>query len=322
MKNGIKSRKLLFRFLSLLLVFSLMPVLPVSAITREDVEEGILLPKGIRKESSRAGEITAVEYVNCYGFPLHAGIYLPAGYDENGCYDVIFLWPGTLCGYEEVLQFQYPCYFEDGGLEKLSTAELLDRMIEQRIIRPVILVCMEDIGNINVSHAELDLGIMLDYVKANYPTYASREGITQEELRKHFALVGFSQGSIFAQSAGMGFLYDDFASFAAISYGFEWGVLESVNSSPYELSLLYAGFGNRADNGAADSMRCYDIIVNGCGDKIRDGENAFLRRWECYNHSYSMMLAAMYDYLPMMVPSEKTRLMELYYGGYSPRRNS
>jgi len=286
-----------------------------------------LLPLWLTEESQEPGRVELVEYVNCYSYPLYAGIYLPHGYSEDTLYDVAFIWSGTLNGYDEVFNFTYPCYFEGDRVENLSTKQLLDRMIEKEVIRPVIVVCMKDIGNINISHADLDIGIMLDYVKANYPTYASQEGISQEELREHFFLWGFSQGSMFTQSAGMGFHFDDFASFAAVSYGSDWGVIQGVTESPYELSLLYACVGGRFDHGADSARYSYDVIVNGCGDKIIDGENALLLSSPLYNHSYSLMLAAMYDFLPRMLPVEREHapwmdLMELYYSGYSPRRRS
>lgn len=321
MKTGRKERLVLS--LLVLLLFLAAPAADASA-----ADAGLSrLPLWLAEESLEPGRVEIVEYVNCYGYPLYAGVYLPYGYSEETIYDVAVIWGGTLNGYDEVFNFTYPCYFKDDTVKTLTTIQLLDRMIEKERIRPVIVVCMEDIGNINISHADLDIDIMLDYVKEHYSTYASVEGISQEELREHFFLWGFSQGAIFTQSAGMGFHFDDFASFAAVSYGSDWGVIQGVTESPYELSLFYACVGGRFDHGADSTRSCYDIIVNGCGDKITDGENALLRQAEEYNHSFGLMLAAMYDYLPRMLPVEREHkpwmdLMELYYSGYSPRRNS
>ena len=309
-----ETRHLLSLFFGLFLAF--LVALPARAA--EEPRDIGALPRWLLEETKAPGEIVELSYPGSVRRTARGGVYLPYGYNEEERYDVAFFFPGTNDSYEEAFASAYDCFFADGGQEKLSIQQLLDRLIEEKVIRPLIVVCMEDVGRENYYAADADFQTLFGLVQENYSTYASDESISQEEYREHSAVLGFSQGAIFAEAFGMGVHFDDFAYTGSVSFGSYWRVLETVPTSPYELGLLYVCSGTNMDKGAYDSKYNYEIIVGGCGDKVRDGDNAILTQAALYRHGYALAAAALHDCLPMMFPTEKTELMELYYSGYRP----
>lgn len=315
-KRGVKN----IRFFSLFFGFLLSAVLLLPARAAEEAVRDVgILPDWLLEETEEPGEMLQVIYPSVLRVDCRGGVYLPYGYNEAERYDVAFFFPGTGGCYEDAFTYGYPCFFQNGQREKISIQHLLDRLIEEKVIRPTIVVCLEDMCRDNYYIADMDFQTMFDYVNENYSTYASDPTLTQAEKRKHYAMLGFSQGAIYSESFGMGVHFDDFAYTAAFSYGAYWQVLETVPTSPYEPGLLYACSGMDMDKGAYSTRYNYDIIVKNCGDKLRDGENALRTQAALYDHSYSLAVAALHDCLPMMFPSAKTELMELYYSGYRPQ---
>lgn len=289
-------------FLLTTLLLTVLAVIPVQAAEVEDVS---ILPDWLLEETRKPGEIIEVIYPSIMQVDSRGGVYLPYGYDENKLYDVAFFFPGTGGSYTDAFTYAYPNTFESGVRDKISIQHLLDRLIEKKVIRPLIVVCMEDMTHENFYVADEDFKTFYAYINETYSTYASDESISQEEYREHSAVLGFSQGAIFAEAFGMGVHFDDFAYTGSFSFGSYWRVLETVPTSPYELGLLYVCSGTNMDKGAYDSKYNYEIIVNNCGDKVRDGDNAI--RTEAYlcDHTYSLVVAALNDCLPMMFPAEK-----------------
>lgn len=260
-------------------------------------------PAELARLRGEEGKLVSVEYVGA-GEKLrtaHAGVYYPAGYDEQERYDVVFLWPGTMGDSKAALGTGYPLLMDDGKTHTLLGKRMLDRMIEFGYTRPFLLVCLEDFEGTDAVTAGLDIRTMLSWVRENCAVYTARDGLTQAEIREHYILLGYSQGSIYAEGEGMVHLFEEFSVFGAISYGSRWDLIpRTVDESPYPLRLLYALVGGKKDQGAELGRRSFEVITS--AESVTEGENAILRQAEEYDHGYSLLLLGLTDMLPRVLP--------------------
>jgi len=278
---------------------------PLSARAAGAVDAWDVLPASLAEEPAEEGEVQLLDYMSRVpgGRDAVAGVYLPPGYDPAERYDALLLWPGTNGDYEDALLAEYPFLLDSGEVREISARRVLDRMIETGLIRPLILVCMQDTSGGEMRIAQRDLSSMLDTLGERYAVWTRADGLTPEEVRSHYTLFGFSLGAIYAQSAGLGLLYDRFGSFASLSYGTRWKyVCQTVNESPLPLGFLYVLAGNETDFGAARARLGYELITGGCPDKVREGDNALLRETELYGHGYELVTLGLWDLLPRVLP--------------------
>lgn len=291
-------------FLAALAFALLLAAVPARAAEEETDDAWACPPARLsRLRGAEEGKLVEVKYNGAGEKPrtAHAGIYYPAGYDESQNYDVVFLWPGTLGDYKEALRTGYDLQMDDGRTHTVLAKRLLDRMIEYGYVRPFLLVCMEDFEGTDAVTAGLDIRNMLSWVRENCAVYDLSDGLSQEEVREHYTLLGFSQGSIYAEGEGMVHLYDEFSSYGAFSFGSRWNLIpETVDKSPYPLRLLYALVGGKDDHGASLGKRSYEVILS--AESVTEGENAILREAESYGHGYSLLLLGMIDMLPRILP--------------------
>lgn len=114
-----------------------------------------------------------------------ANIYLPPGYDPHRCYDIFYLMHG---GGNDITSY----------LQAPSLKNILDHMIDDGLIRPLIVVLPTFYGgngDTGQYHQEL-VNDLMPQVEARYSTFALNT--TKEELRRtrfHRAFGGFSMGS-------------------------------------------------------------------------------------------------------------------------------
>lgn len=280
------------------------PPLAVRAAGAEDAAWDVL-PAFLAEEPAEEGTVELLGYMSRVpgGRDAVAGVYLPPGYDPEKRYDALLLWPGTGGDHEDVLLAEYSFSLDSGEVRELSAPRVLDRMVETGLIRPLILVCMQDTSGGEMRIAQKDLSSMLDTLGERYAVYTQADGLTPEELRSHYILFGFSLGAIYAQSAGLGLLFDRFGSFASLSYGTRWKyVCQAVNESPFPMGFLYVLAGNETDFGAPRARQGYELITRGCPDKVREGDNALLRETELYGHGYELVTLGLWDLLPRILP--------------------
>lgn len=284
------------------LLAALAVLLLLGSLTALAAEDWQTPPAKLARLRGEEGKLVSVEYVGAGGTPrtAHAGVYYPAGYDETQNYDVVILWPGTMGDTKAALGTGYSLPMSDGKTHTVIGKRLLDRMIEYGYTRPFLLVCMEDFEGTDPVTAGLDVRNMLAWLRENCAVYDVSDGLTQAEVREHYVFLGYSQGSIYAEGEGMVHLFDEFASFGALSYGSRYNLIpQTVDESPYALRLLYALVGGEQDYGAELGRRSFEVITS--AETITEGENAILREAELYDHGYSLLLLGLWDMLPRIL---------------------
>ena len=121
-------------------------------------------------------------------------VYLPAGYDENKKYNILYLMHGTGDN-EEYWLLTHP-----------ENKVMLDQMIEQEVIDPLIVVtptfyveddCMDGLDALTYSFREELRNDLMPAVESRYSTYADS---TDEKgfagSRAHRAFAGLSRGAV------------------------------------------------------------------------------------------------------------------------------
>ena len=123
-----------------------------------------------------------------------AMVYLPAGYDENKKYNILYLMHGTGDD-EEYWLVTHP-----------ENKVMLDRLIEEKVIEPLIVVtptfyveddCMDGLDALTYSFREELRNELMPAVESRYSTYAdsaSEEGFLAS--RDHRAFAGLSRGAV------------------------------------------------------------------------------------------------------------------------------
>ena len=301
-----RERKIAFRalLLAVLLAAGALLSLPARAESEDDWD---LPPASLAKRSRQEGQIDVYDYYSDGdgGHSVLCGVYTPPGYDPQGCYDVVFLWPGTQNNYRDALLHGYPVPMDDGKIHTVLGRPLLDKMIEEGLVRPFVLVCMEDFPGTEPVTAGFDISRMLRLVREKYAVYGADDSLPPEEVREHYTLIGYSQGSIYVEGEGMVHLYDRFANFAAFSFGSRWNEIPRLlDESPYPLGYFYALVGGKDDHGAELGRKSFEIISQ--ARSVRVGENALFRETENYGHGYELMILGLYDFLPRILPPLET----------------
>ena len=264
-------------------------------------------PLWLLEEPAERGELVPLDYESAAGkgTPAQAWAYVPYGYDPAERYDVLFLWPGTRGGGKIVFETEHKCRMEDKQREVLTGARVLDRLIEEGRIRPLIVICAEEITHGKLPIARQDFQTVWELAAENFSLYAADESLSPEERREHAAFLGFSQGAVYTQTLAMTDHFGDMAHFAAVCYGSRSTTgARAVNDSELPLETVYFLVGNEQDGGADSGYRAYRDIVWRCREKVSAEENAFFRRSRYYAHNYALVLAAFVDMLPRAFPGE------------------
>ncbi len=226
-------------------------------------------------------------------------VYLPAGYDPNGQYNVIYLMHG-INGDEH-----------EWGLD-LDDSELkfiFDNLIGKGDIDPVIVVTpngkalgckhTNDVDAFNKFGYELR-NDLIPYIDENYATYAdfSADGYDLSAAREHRAMAGLSMGGMQTINIGIGEcldLFSWFGAFSAAPTSNEASVTaETINNSEYSVNFFYSICGTE-DYSAYWSASTAAKNLPDLSDKMIPNEN-FLWQEEPGVHDWPIWYLGIYNF--------------------------
>ena len=262
----------------------------VCACGAEPVFYDYVLPDRFYEECEHPGRIETWDYQNAVPgwaeYTRHLMIYLPYGYDPAGQYNLLILLHGT--GDDETAWLTYPHYVPDRTMEVRT---IFDRMIEEEIIEPVIIVTVglyEDFGGYVGDPTETRLAeelrdFILPHMIENYATYAAGTTLADvEAARQHFALGGLSWGSYFTYASGMRLNMPYFGNFICLSGSDSPDLVLSVINSPelidYPIYLYYSAAGTTDMAHSAGIINFQQLVQY--TDRLTEGQNAFLHETE------------------------------------------
>lgn len=137
-------------------------------------------------------------------------VYQPYAYDRTSPYDVLLLIHGS--GGQGIMVMNANARF---GENTIYLTDFLDHMIEQHLCKPMLVVTFDFGGNYNPSGMYTYLqDSLLPFIVENFSTYAS--GTDAESLiaaRDHFAIGGYSLGSMYTMNCGMQLALSYFSQF-------------------------------------------------------------------------------------------------------------
>ncbi len=213
---------------------------------------------------------------------MNVCFYLPYEYDPGQQYNVLVLLHGLRATEESWLTT--PWELSDG--REIQMRWIFDRMIAERVMDPVIIVCAsqylhwgDDLLKSRYEQMAAELqNVILPYTAANFSTYAA--DASPEALiaaREHFALGGNSWGSYYTYDTGMAQSLPWFSSFICLSgdanSGYVAGELESPAMRDYSIDLYYAAGGDFDVARAGEEAVFYAVVPR--VERLHDGENAF-----------------------------------------------
>ena len=234
-------------------------------------------------------------------------VYLPYGYTGQEKYNVLVLIHGGGDDEDSWLTKEYDFGFP------LIMKNIYDNMIEQRLCRPLIIVCpttyngpyYSNDGGIEQMATELRETI-LPYVAENYSTYAESGSLSDlQAAREHFGIGGMSNGALYALNSGMQMDLDLFSNFICFSGNSQpYAVAEAINSEDWKdlpISFFYAGAGYY-DSQWQNTFYGFQIIVDQT-DRLTEGENAFYQDIDG-GHDFGVWNVNIFNALQMAFPEE------------------
>ena len=286
----------------------------VCACGAEPLVYDYVLPDRFYEESEHPGSITPLSYQNAEPgwaeYTRHLLVYLPYGYDPQEQYNVLILLHGT--GDDETAWLSYPHYVLDRTMEVRC---IFDRMIEEQIIEPLIIVTArlyEDYGSYSGDPTADRLAaelrdILLPCIVDRYATWAASS--SPEDIsaaRQHFALGGLYWGSYFTYASGMRQNLPYFGNFICFSGNDDPNfVLSTINSPelidyPFYLYYSAAGTTDMAHDGGINN---FYTLVN-YTERLTEGENAFLHETEG-GHTWNVWSTEIFNALQLAFLPEK-----------------
>jgi len=274
-----------------------------------------VLPDRFYEECEHPGTIETWEYQNAVPgwaeYTRHLMIYLPYGYDPGEQYDLLILLHGT--GDDETAWLTYPHYVPDR--EGVQVRTIFDRMIEEEIIRPVIIVTLclyEDFGAYVGDPTEARLAeelrdFILPHLIETYATYAAEPTLEAvEAARQHFALGGLSWGSYFTYACGMRLNLPYFGNFICLSGSDNPDLVLSYINSPelidYPIYLYYSAAGTTDMAHNAGIINFQQLVLY--TDRLIEGQNAFLHETEG-GHAWNVWSTEIFNALQLAFHPEK-----------------
>lgn len=274
--------------------------------------EGIVIPAEYRMmKKDAAGTVEEITYKtkDYYGNGEEvikpAYVYLPAGYDTEKQYNVLFVMHGG-GGDQTEFGIQYT-------LSSLRLA--LDNLIYYGDIEPLIVVFPN--GRTGVNYAKgsqdhtafKDFGLelrndLIPYIDANYATYGAYDpdGYDLTEARDHRAMAGFSFGGMQTVNIGLCECLDImsyFGSFAAgnTTYNAEEIAACLESFKPYEINYIYSICGNL--DGCLYLARDAFAELPNLTDKVVTGENMMLQVVPG-SHSITVAQLGLYNFVQLI----------------------
>lgn len=230
----------------------------------------------------------------------NAYVYLPAGYDENKQYNVIYLMHGI--GGDE----------NEWGLNKPATSRLkkiLDNIIGNGEVEPFILVtpngkafACENSGTNDMFYKfgyELR-NDLIPYIEGHYATYAeySEEGYDLSANRTHRAMAGLSMGGM--QTINIGIcecldLFSWYGAFSAAPTSYPASKVASfIDKSEYDIDYFYNICGLQ-DTIAYDSAAAAAKNLAALTEKL-DAEKNFIWQEKNGAHDFNIWYLGIYNF--------------------------
>ncbi len=206
-----------------------------------------------------------------------AYVYLPAGYDENSQYNVLYLMHG-IGGSEREWGL---------GENNSKLKKILDNLMGEGSIQPFILVTPngralanqhDDAVETFYSFGSERRNELIPYIESHYATYAeySEDGYDLSATRTHRAMAGLSMGGMQTINIGIGECLDLFSYFGAFSAAPTSNsssiVAKDIDSSDYTVDYFYNICGLQdeiAYEAAANAAKGLPSIC----EKLEDGVN-------------------------------------------------
>ena len=273
-------------------------------------EDGLLSPE-FYEESEHPGTVEKLEYIQKLYYQggtevsKKINIYLPYGYTEENQYNVLVLihggWDNEDSWISKEYDFGYP----------LVMKNIYDRMIEQKLCDPLIIVCPttyngpDCTNDSGTEHMAIELReTILPYIAEHYSTYAASGKITDlQAAREHFGIGGMSNGALYALNSGMRMNLDLFSNFICFSGNSEpYSVVEAINSAEWKnlpISLFFAGAGFY-DSQWQNTYYGFQIIVENT-ERLTEGENAFYKDI-AGGHDFAVWHVNMFNALQIAFP--------------------
>ncbi|MCD8153093.1 MAG: hypothetical protein LUF78_00070 [Clostridiales bacterium] len=227
-----------------------------------------------------------------------AWVYLPAGYDEEEEYNILYLLHGT--GDDE----------EYWLVTHSENKTMLDQMIANGDIDPLIVVtptfyveddCEDDLDQLTYSFAQELRNDLMPAVEETYSTYAQRcdeEGFV--ESREHRAFAGLSRGAVTMYHSALCGSLDYFSWFGAFSGSrtdadYFQETLQSEDFADYSINYLYVASGN-FDFALPGQAEDYESLLQ-VEPRLVKGVNTDFDVFPMRYHSAGSWHLALYNYL-------------------------
>lgn len=257
-----------------------------------------------RTDTTQKGRVEKIDYATkAYATDQRAVtksayVYLPYGYNDETQYDILYLLHGT----------------GDDEAYWLVTYEwnkvMLDNMIEQKIIRPVIVVtptfyvendCADDLDRLTYSFSDELRNDLMPVVESKYSTYAEtadKAGFI--ESRVHRAFAGLSRGAVTTIHSAICDNLDYFSSFGTFSgsrtpveYYKEHALSDEFKD--YSIDYWYVASGNFDFALPVQVTDCRAIIA--ADERLILGENISFDVFPMRYHSQGNWHLALYNFL-------------------------
>lgn len=279
----------------------------VQANARKDARQEIWqVPDLFEGECERKGTIEKVTYeTKAYATDLRtvkksAYVYLPCGYEEGTKYDVLYLLHGS---------------GDDEGywlVQNEWNKRMLDNLIDQKVIRPVIVVtptfyveddCTESLQTLDrLSYTFKDelRNDLMPAIESAYSTYAeSADEKGFIESRDHRAFAGLSRGSVTTLHSVLCGSLDYFSSFGTFSASrtpLEY-YLNHVQKD-YSIDYWYVASG-AFDFGLSSQLQDYHAILK-AEPRLQPGVNTSVAVYPMRYHSQGNWHLALYNFLQIV----------------------
>lgn len=244
-----------------------------------------IVDAGLAGGATRCGELQKLQYSytdsNHVAVRKDMSVYVPYGYDPQKQYPVALLihgYGGDLGTWMELRN-----HF---GTVNVRGIDVVDRLIEEDWIAPVLIVSIDTpnlsgMSDYNSRIAKVSEEIrygVLPTVCARYATYATDNtsaGIAR--AREHFAIIGASDGALYAVESGLRDNRDLFGVFAPLSGLDIPADILTVQSGEwarqYPIRLLFMGTG-QTDFNRTQVLLAYVHMLE-ADASLLDGQNAF-----------------------------------------------
>lgn len=227
-----------------------------------------------------------------------AYVYLPAGYDPEEQYNILYLLHGT--GDNE------RAWLVEHGENK----DMVDQLIDQGIIEPLIIVtptfyveddCAGELDQLTYSFAQELRNDLMPAVESRYSTYAptcDEAGFT--ESRDHRAFAGLSRGAVTTYHSALCGSLDYFSWFGAFSGSrtsadYFRETIQSEAFGDYPIHYLYVSSGT-LDFALPGQLQDYAALLD-LEPRLTSGVNTNFDVFPMQSHSWESWHLALYNFL-------------------------